>query len=388
MPAQFKMTTRLCFFSFTFALAAAIPLTAPAAFLSTTFTNPAPASHLGFGYSMTAVGENKVLIGATDNANRAGVAYLFHSDGTLVTNFTSPNSANGDYFGGAAAALGSDALIIGSPFQAGSAPRTGAAYLFDINGALVTTFTNPAPTGFNNFGVAVTAVATDKVLIGANGDNTGGTGAGAAYLFSTNGVLLTAFTNPAPNSYESFGRVVAAYDTERIIIGADFDYGDDGAVYLYKINGHLLTTFTNPSPASIYFGSAVAAAGDKVLIGAGGGDGAAYLFSQRIPPDHLHKSHSRQLHLVWVCRGSRHNRQGAHHGFRRSCWRRSIWHRLHLQHQWLTLGHADKSQSCARRPLWLRCGGSRSGQAFGGRAKRRHRRTRRGHSLWDPPEWG
>ena len=147
--------------------------------LSATFTNPAPSQHLYFGYGVAGIGTNKVLIGATDGAERAGTAYLFNVAGTLLTNFTSPNSASGDYFGASMAPVGTEAVIIGSPFETTGAPRTGAAYLFNVNGTLLTAFTNPAPTGNNNFGVAVVAIGTDKVLIGANRDNTGATGAGA-----------------------------------------------------------------------------------------------------------------------------------------------------------------------------------------------------------------
>jgi hypothetical protein len=38
----------------------------------------------------------------------------------------------------------------------------------------------------------------DKVLIGADGNDTGAIDAGAAYLFSTSGALITAYTNPTP----------------------------------------------------------------------------------------------------------------------------------------------------------------------------------------------
>jgi hypothetical protein len=67
----------------------------------------------------------------------------------------------------------------------------GAAYLFHINGTLVTTFTNPAPALRNNFGFRLAAVGTDKVVTGSFSANTG-----VAYLFDTNGTMLTAFANP------------------------------------------------------------------------------------------------------------------------------------------------------------------------------------------------
>jgi hypothetical protein len=125
------------------------------------------------------------------------------------------------------------------------------------------TITNPTPGVGDNFGNSVAAVGTDRVLIGARGDDTGGNNAGAAYLFSTSGPLLTTFTNPTPAADDSFGCSVAAVGSDRVLIGA---YVDDtgatnaGAAYLFSTNGVLLTTFTNPTPAFFDdFGYSVAA---------------------------------------------------------------------------------------------------------------------------------
>src|SRR5437667_4991776 len=57
---------------------------------------------------------------------------------------------------------------------------------FASNGVLITAFTNPVPTSFANFGSSLAAVGSDWVVIGAPGDDTGAENAGAAYLFATN----------------------------------------------------------------------------------------------------------------------------------------------------------------------------------------------------------
>src|SRR6266850_4276747 len=77
------------------------------------------------------------------------------------------------------------------------------------NATLITTFSNPAP-DYDYFGNSVASVGTDRVLIGAYRDNMGALDAGVAYLFSTNGTLLTTFTNPSPQDYDNFGNAVAA----------------------------------------------------------------------------------------------------------------------------------------------------------------------------------
>ena len=56
-------------------------------------------------------------------------------------------------------------------------------YLFSTNGTLLTTFTNPTLALQARFGISVAAVGSGRVLIGAYADSTGAPAAGAAYLF-------------------------------------------------------------------------------------------------------------------------------------------------------------------------------------------------------------
>jgi hypothetical protein len=209
--------------------------------LVNTFTNPTPASLDSFGFSVAGMGNNRVLIGATRDdagATNAGVVHLFHTNGTLLTTFTNPTPEVGEEFGYAVAALGNDRVIIGALGDSTGGSFSGAAYLFSTNGALLTTFTNPTSADFDNFGISVAAVGGDRVLIGAGFDSTGATNAGAAYLFSTNGVLLTTLTNPAPEANDQFGRAVAVVGTNRVLIGANYDNvltPDAGAAYLFTL---------------------------------------------------------------------------------------------------------------------------------------------------------
>ena len=269
--------------------------------LLTTFGNPSPTSSDFFGHAVAAVGSDRVLIGAPGDdtgAANAGTAYLFRTNGTLLLTFTNPSPTFNDHFGNAVAAVGSDRVLIGALGDDTGAVDAGAVYFFSTNGTLLTTFTNPTPAGSDVFGVSVATVGNDRVLIGAAGDSTGAASAGAAYLFRTNGTLLTTFTNPSPASSDSFGQDVAAVGTDRVLIGAfsdDTGTGNAGAAYLFSTNGTLLATINNPTPeSSDFFGTAVAAVGsDRVLVGAdsdntGAADaGAAYLFSTETFTDGL-----------------------------------------------------------------------------------------------------
>ncbi|RYD37638.1 MAG: hypothetical protein EOP86_02970 [Verrucomicrobiaceae bacterium] len=254
---------------------------APSTPLLTTFQNPVPADSALFGTAVAAAGSDRVLIGAEG----AGAAYLLSTGGALITTFHNPAPGTASHFGVSVAAAGIDRVLIGAHQDSTGTAGAGAAYLFGTDGALLKTFTSPAPSSGGAFGWSVAALGIDKVLIGAYGDSTGAAGAGAAYLFSIDGALLKTFTNPAPEPGDSFGWSVAAAGGDRVLIGARSDNAGAGAVYLFSIDGTLLRTFTNPSPAvSGGFGVSVAAVGsDRVIIGAdgartAGNGGAAYLF--------------------------------------------------------------------------------------------------------------
>ena len=261
--------------------------------LITTFLNPTPVAGENFGESVAAVGANHVLIGSPNDRPGAlhfGAAYLFFANGVLVNTFTNPTPASLDSFGFSVAGMGKNRVLIGATRDDAGATNAGVAHLFHTNGTLLMTFTNPTPEVGEEFGYAVAALGNDRVIIGALGDNTGGSFSGAAYLFSTNGTLLTTFNNPTPADFDNFGISVAAVGGDRVLIGAGFDSTgatNAGAAYLFTTNGVLITTLTNPAPeANDQFGRAVAVVGtNRVLIGANYDNvltpdaGAAYLFT-------------------------------------------------------------------------------------------------------------
>ncbi len=185
-------------------------------------------------------------------------------------------------------------VLVGTPQDTG-ATNAGAAYLFDAStGALLRTFLNPSPAAGDEFGWSVAALG-GNALVGAFGDDTGATDAGAAYLFDANtGTLLHTFLNPTPVAGDWFGYSVAGVGSN-VLVGAPFDdtgATNTGAAYLFDASsGALLQTFLNPTPAAFdHFGVSVAGLGGNVLVGAWSDDtgaenaGAAYLFGQQAPP--------------------------------------------------------------------------------------------------------
>jgi hypothetical protein len=169
----------------------------------------------------------------------------------LTATFTDPTPGSGERFGLSVAAFCTDRVLIGAPRDSASVTNGGSAYLFDMNGVLLTSFTNPSPayttTGDESldgdwFGVSVAAVGSDRALIGAQwNDAPNGTRyAGTAYLFSTNGTLLATLTNPVPTFRGSFGGAVAALGSDRVLVGAPafaltISGTNSGRAYLFSI---------------------------------------------------------------------------------------------------------------------------------------------------------
>ena len=98
------------------------------AFLSHSFFKPInpdnyyyPQTSDRFGYAMAAMGANRFIIGAYAAANsnpssypsyyNSGAVYIFNSDGTLLTTIASPVNLNGANFGRAVAGVGTDQLL-------------------------------------------------------------------------------------------------------------------------------------------------------------------------------------------------------------------------------------------------------------------------------------
>jgi hypothetical protein len=108
------------------------------------------------------------------------------------------------------------------------------------------TFSNPHVDYVFEFGSAVAAFSNDRVLISADSY---GSGLGQVFLFNTNGTLLTTITNPAPGIQNYFSHSIAAVGADRIVVGAPHlgnTVGNTNRVgYVFNTNGTLLVTITN-----------------------------------------------------------------------------------------------------------------------------------------------
>ena len=225
--------------------------------LTAVITNPAPAVNDYFGNSVAAVGDDKIIVGAygkdTGGAN-AGIVYVFNNTGVLLATITNPAPSVDDDFGYCVAGLGTNYVIVGAYKDDTGAVNGGVVYVFDTDGKLMATLRNPDPEANDWFGVSVAGFGSDRILVGAQQDNTGAPDAGIAYLFDVRGVLLATVRNPRPQTSDSFGCSVAGVGSEKVLIGAylaDRGAQDAGATYLFKINPSLLTDYNGDGIADL-----------------------------------------------------------------------------------------------------------------------------------------
>jgi len=201
-----------------------------------------------------------------------------------------------DYFGGSVAVSG-DTAVIGARYEDTGGSNAGAAYVFTRSGGSWTQQAKLLASDAQSsdyFGVSV-AVSGDTAVIGAYGEATGGSYAGAVYVFTRTGGSWTQQAKLMASDAQSsdyFGDSVAV-SGDTAVIGA---YGEDtggsyaGAVYVFTRSGGSWTQqaklLASDAQSSDYFGVSVAVSGDTAVIGAygeatGGSDaGAVYVFTR------------------------------------------------------------------------------------------------------------
>ena len=209
-----------------------------------------------YGHSLARVGSGHYVVGAVQDgsgANAGGSVFVYNQEGVLLATVTNPTPATSEQFGDAVAAVGSNRFVVGAPRDSTHGMGAGIAYLYDLGGALVATVTNPT-TGNpeeDDFGRSVAGVGTNKFLVGAPSAELNLGPVGLAYLFDYDGTFVGAITNPTAVIDEEFGSSLAAMGSDRFVVGDPGDGTDghrSGRAYLYDLERQLLTTITNPAP--------------------------------------------------------------------------------------------------------------------------------------------
>lgn len=224
-----------------------------------------------------------------------GAVYKYTQDGNLVDTITNVRrDADGvNCMGRSAAFVGDDKIVIGDACSNGPADlnEAGAAYLFGLEGNLLQSFDNPNPSTLDQFGSSV-AYADGRILSGGTqiDDLETGASTGAAYIFEADGTLVTRVNDPEPQGGNWFGwnagSMTLQSGEEVFLIGSIFNNAGAGKAFLVNRDGKILQALESPSPGpSEHFGTSFAQLGNKLLVGethdGGGfpdGKGAVWVF--------------------------------------------------------------------------------------------------------------
>jgi len=204
----------------------------------TTLTPSGIASNDEFGCSVAASSDYIVVgvQGDDDEGNNAGAVYVYDATNLSATpTKLTPSSLNADDKFGSSVAVYGTQIVIGATESDTQIANGGAAYVYDATNlsAAPTVLAPTSLTGNGRSGNSV-SVSSDYIVVGASGDNAGGSDAGAAYVYDASN-LSAAPTKLTGGADDYFGHSVAVYGSQ-IVIGArrdDTKASNAGAVYVY-----------------------------------------------------------------------------------------------------------------------------------------------------------
>ena len=206
----------------------------------------------------------------------------------FLTKILAPDGATSDLFGVSVAT--SDTKIVVGAYHDDNAGGSdaGSAYIFNTDGSYVTKITAPDGAATDYFGYSV-AISDTRIVVGApSDDNATGTASGAIYIFNTDGTYITKIIAPSNAKGSDFGCSVALSNT-KIVVGAYNLTNQTGAAYIFNMDGSYVAMILAPDrTTSDYFGYSVAISDTRVVVGAysksisdysGIDVGAAYIFN-------------------------------------------------------------------------------------------------------------
>jgi len=240
-----------------------------------------------FGGSV-AVSNSYIIVGAHGddaNGNDAGAAYVFDLDGNQLHKLLASDGEAGDYFGNSVAIFNSR-VVVGARGEDTSASDAGAAYIFDLDGNQLAKIQASDGRSSDYFGWSV-AISDSRIVVGSINEDSAASDAGAAYVFDLDGNELYKIQASDAEANDRFGRSVAISDS-RIVVGAydeDSNGTDAGAAYIFDLDGNQLAKITaSDGQAGDWFGTNVAISNNHIVVSAhtndtnGSNSGAAYVF--------------------------------------------------------------------------------------------------------------
>ncbi|MFV2069074.1 MAG: FG-GAP repeat protein [Pirellulales bacterium] len=249
-----------------------------------------------------AISDNRIIVGderyttTNDGRARSGAAYLFEDSETgwqEVAVLAHADAEKSDRFG-ASVGIFENHAIVGAPHDSRWAePAAGSAHFLergDSNWAEIATLAASDGSPVDRFGEAV-AISDGWAVVGASGNDTHGEDSGAAYVFGDIGGTWAETAKLIPSDLaagDRFGRAVAA-SGNRVVVGAPnhADNGENsGAAYIFERSdsgwNEVAKLTARDGTADDFFGNSVAMFGDRVVVGAPQATlaGTAYVFER------------------------------------------------------------------------------------------------------------
>ena len=246
--------------------------------------DPGTTGSNAFGGGLTISGSTLVVVAHGYSTGRVYTFDLAAATPTIPTMiFDNPRQDTYTAFGNAVALSGTK-LLIGAPYDdvpPGIGTEGGRVFVYDLAGGTPTVpqmiLDNPNPSGYGEFGCSI-GIDGGIVIIGAWVEGGSPTPTGAAYLFNLNGatpgVPTATLASPSPSIGDQFGLALALSGT-RLVAGAPFDTGNAygfGAVSIFDLASATPTSPTlvlRPpvSDGGYRYGYAVATGGPYVAVG-------------------------------------------------------------------------------------------------------------------------
>jgi hypothetical protein len=263
-----------------------------------------------FGYSVAMSSDGtKVIVGAyleDTGYTSAGAAYIFALSGgswSQEAKIQASDLQASDYFGRIVSMSGDGTkVIMGAHTEDTGGTNTGAAYIFALSGGSWSQeakiqASDKQTQDFFGRSVSMSGDGT-KVIVGANGEDTGASNAGSIYIFALSGGSWSQEAKIQASDKQAddyFGYSVAMNsDGTKAIVGAsieDTGGSNAGKVYIYTYSsgswGSEVMLQSSDIQADDQFGRSVSMSSDgtKVIVGAhledtgGSNAGSAYIFA-------------------------------------------------------------------------------------------------------------
>ena len=217
-----------------------------------------------------------------------GIPYVWESGDTTTAPYNQVKIvgnglANQDQYG-FRVGVGSGRIVVGAAGDDSAGSGAGAAYIHDLNGTQLAKITASDGGAYQGFGGSV-AAGCGKIVVGTPADNDNGGASGSAYIFDLDGTQLAKIKPSDGAAGDRFAQAIAI-GSGRIVVGSklDDDNGlDSGSAYIFDLDGTQLAKIkASDGAASDNFGVSVAVGSGRICVGAynDGGNltGAAYIY--------------------------------------------------------------------------------------------------------------